>query len=144
MVPQVGIEPTHPDYKTGPLPLRILGLMLLYFSLPSATTKSKITNIITKGIQSGDRTHNQLQVITLVSFRYINSKAKRPGKPIDTDELFFIFLFQTKFAGAPRRTRTGTPKREILSLLRLPISPEGLSYLLCMKCNIKTNVTHKK
>jgi hypothetical protein len=25
LVPQAGIEPTHPDYKTGPLPLRIQG-----------------------------------------------------------------------------------------------------------------------
>lgn len=25
LVPLAGIEPTHPDYKTGPLPLRIKG-----------------------------------------------------------------------------------------------------------------------
>ena len=25
LVPQEGIEPPHPDYKTGPLPLRIQG-----------------------------------------------------------------------------------------------------------------------
>lgn len=29
LVPQVGIEPTHPAYKTGPLPLRIQGQKFL-------------------------------------------------------------------------------------------------------------------
>ena len=28
LVPPKGIEPLHPDYKTGPLPLRIKGLLL--------------------------------------------------------------------------------------------------------------------
>jgi len=28
LVPQEGIEPPHPDYKTGPLPLRIQGQIL--------------------------------------------------------------------------------------------------------------------
>jgi hypothetical protein len=30
MVPQAGIEPTHPAYKTGPLPLRIQGHFSIY------------------------------------------------------------------------------------------------------------------
>ena len=29
LVPQEGIEPPHPDYKTGPLPLRIQGQKLV-------------------------------------------------------------------------------------------------------------------
>ena len=44
LVPQAGIEPTHPAYKTGPLPLRIQGLkfVLVYSLLASPISRRRI------------------------------------------------------------------------------------------------------
>ena len=54
------------------------------YQIISATRMSNIPRI--KLIQRGDSTHNQLQVMTLVSLSVINTIVNRPGNPIPPDE----------------------------------------------------------
>lgn len=56
------------------------------------TAIKNMINIILKGIQIGDKTQNQDQVITFVSFKTINAIVNNPGNPIPVDVLFFFMI----------------------------------------------------